>query len=66
MMQLILLEVYNACIKSTIKKSSSMPLHDVSSLCMHAGLVLSSMLSLNLPVYHVRLDWLPLPCIAMI
>ena len=24
------------------------------------------MLSLSLPVYQVRLDWLPLPCIALI
>ena len=26
----------------------------------------SLMLSLSLPVYQVRLDWLPLPCIALI
>ena len=25
-----------------------------------------AMLSLSLPVYQVRLDWLPLPCIALI
>ena len=24
------------------------------------------MLGLSLPVHHVRLDWLPLPCIALI
>ena len=29
-------------------------------------LVCSLMLSLSLPVYQVRLDWLPLPCIALI
>ena len=28
--------------------------------------VRSLMLSLSLPVYQVRLDWLPLPCIALI
>ena len=31
-----------------------------------ANLSLRCMLSLSLPVYQVRLDWLTLPCIALI
>ena len=32
-------------------------------VCVH---VHSFMLSLSMPVYQVRLEWLPLPCIALI
>ena len=41
----------------------------ISSSYMHSGLITSVhslMLSWSLPVYQVRLDWLPLPCIASI